>query len=306
MQSLSDTSSIVRVRTTFLPSETDENENENMSYYLKTKRARYEGLSLEQRLRTPSMRPLAKPLKDMFEMVMSRGKLPIPMREDKAGENTTHDEDQTEDIEAMRRRESVQDQDDLLFGDPDHQMDSFLNDDTHHEDHLQKDDHLDDMIHNDDELDQYDRENDVPPPFDHDDDDERGEYPSLNDSNIMMESPEDFSLASVNDLQGQGKYHSQHRQEDISIGGAGHHKWHPHTIKVMGFLRRKISREQPTTTYQTLMKPTQSRRTAAAFFFEMLQLKTLNYVDVDQSTPYGDIQIKATEHFHDPIPTLDN
>lgn len=58
-------------------------------------------------------------------------------------------------------------------------------------------------------------------------------------------------------------------------------------------------------TYNQLTKHTQSRRTAAGLFFELLQLKTLNYIDVDQSRPYGDIKITQATRFAEHIPVVD-
>jgi cohesin complex subunit SCC1 len=62
---------------------------------------------------------------------------------------------------------------------------------------------------------------------------------------------------------------------------------------------------QSEVTYKQLTKNTQNRRTAAALFFELLQLKTLNYVDVDQSRPYGDIKITKATRFSETIPAVD-
>jgi cohesin complex subunit SCC1 len=62
---------------------------------------------------------------------------------------------------------------------------------------------------------------------------------------------------------------------------------------------------QKEVTYNQLTKHTQSRRTAAALFFELLQLKTLNYVDVQQSRPYGDIKISQASRFGEHIPAVD-
>lgn len=39
------------------------------------------------------------------------------------------------------------------------------------------------------------------------------------------------------------------------------------------------------------------KRTAAGCFFEVLQLKTWNYIDVSQDTPYEDIRVTKTKRF---------
>ena len=110
------------------------------------------------------------------------------------------------------------------------------------------------------------------------------------------------------------------------------HKWHPHTVRVMQVLRENLNLQPagvattnpavskeveatgipddgtknsaPSTTYRRLTGQTNSRRTAAALFFELLQLKTLNYVQLDQQNPYGDITIQKGARFDEPIAAL--
>lgn len=61
---------------------------------------------------------------------------------------------------------------------------------------------------------------------------------------------------------------------------------------------------QDEVTYKQLTKNTPNRRTAAALFFELLQLKTLDFVDIKQSQAYGDISVSKATHFSDAIPAL--
>lgn len=61
---------------------------------------------------------------------------------------------------------------------------------------------------------------------------------------------------------------------------------------------------QDEVTYKQLTKQTHSRRTAAALFFELLQLKTLDYVDLDQTRSYGDIKITKATRFTETIPAV--
>ncbi|EQC31642.1 hypothetical protein SDRG_10807 [Saprolegnia diclina VS20] len=82
------------------------------------------------------------------------------------------------------------------------------------------------------------------------------------------------------------------------------HKWHPHTVKVMKVLRTSMQ-DHDSVSYQQLAKSTRSRRTAAALFFELLQLKTLDLVDVNQPTAYGNIHVTKTDRFADYIPAVD-
>lgn len=109
----------------------------------------------------------------------------------------------------------------------------------------------------------------------------------------------DIELAAVNDLQ--GNMDESFDGENISTA---QHKWHPHTVKVMRVLRQSLN-ENEEVTYKQLTKQTKTRRTAAALFFELLQLKTLNYVEIDQSRPFGDIHISKSTRFDEHIPAVD-
>ncbi|TMW67967.1 hypothetical protein Poli38472_007639 [Pythium oligandrum] len=111
----------------------------------------------------------------------------------------------------------------------------------------------------------------------------------------------DIELGAVNDLQ--ASIDDTMDDDHVNFSTA-QHKWHPHTVKVMKVLRKSLD-DKTEVTYNQLTKNTQNRRTAAALFFELLQLKTLNYVDVDQSTPYGDIKISKATRFTDHIPAVD-
>lgn len=110
---------------------------------------------------------------------------------------------------------------------------------------------------------------------------------------------DELRLDAVNDFSG-----VPDETELMAMSASGHHKWHPHTAKVLGFLRQSMQ-EEPSTSYGHMTRNTKSRRTAAACFFEILQLKTLNFIDVNQSLPYGDIQVTPSERFHEHVPILD-
>jgi cohesin complex subunit SCC1 len=45
-----------------------------------------------------------------------------------------------------------------------------------------------------------------------------------------------------------------------------------------------------------------TRRTAASVFFEILQLKTWDFIELDQPEPYGDIGITAGVRFQEAPP----
>merc|ERR1711865_1204572 len=102
-------------------------------------------------------------------------------------------------------------------------------------------------------------------------------------------APDDFDLSAVNDF-------SEIREDDGDIeenNADGHaRKWHPHTVKVMELLRDRLETagQDSSVGFQALARG-RKKRTAAGCFFEVLQLKTWNYIDVSQDTPYGDIRV---------------
>jgi hypothetical protein len=84
-------------------------------------------------------------------------------------------------------------------------------------------------------------------------------------------------------------------------------KWHRHTTKVYTMLKDGISSpEDPNKpnqlSYLKISKGV-SRRTAAGVFFELLQLKTWDFIELEQDESYGDIQIAAGVRFNEPPPS---
>ncbi|CAI5728770.1 unnamed protein product [Peronospora effusa] len=108
----------------------------------------------------------------------------------------------------------------------------------------------------------------------------------------------DIELGAVNDIRSDANSAAQ------TEASAAQHKWHPHTVKVMKLLRKSLQNNEEVT-YNQLTKNTQDRRTAAALFFEILQLKTLDYVDVEQAAPFSDITISKAARFSEHIPSVD-
>ncbi|GMF14524.1 unnamed protein product [Phytophthora fragariaefolia] len=111
----------------------------------------------------------------------------------------------------------------------------------------------------------------------------------------------DIELGAVNDIRADA---NNIGEVDHAGASSAQHKWHPHTVKVMKVLRKSLHNKEEVT-YKQLTKKTQDRRTAAALFFELLQLKTLDYVDVEQSAPYSDIKISKSARFSEHIPAVD-
>lgn len=88
--------------------------------------------------------------------------------------------------------------------------------------------------------------------------------------------------------------------------------WHPNTIKILGFLRkhfeaaerrdrRKGAKGPPSLSMHKIAADA-TRSAAANFFFEILQLKTWDYIQLKQGEPYEDITITKARRFDDPIP----
>ena len=86
-----------------------------------------------------------------------------------------------------------------------------------------------------------------------------------------------------------------------SVGEAS--KWNKRTLAMMQFLKGTLEGAD-SVSYQSLAKG-RARRTVAGCFFELLQLKTLGRIDVDQSAgAYTDIHIKRGPSFEDAMPML--
>ena len=100
---------------------------------------------------------------------------------------------------------------------------------------------------------------------------------------------EEFALGAVNDIQADAN-------ASVHVDAAGN-KWHPHTTKVLGMLRNNMEGEK-SLSFTTLSEGC-SRRTAAGVFFELLQLKTWDYIDVNQADAYGDITVAPGVKFND-------
>jgi cohesin complex subunit SCC1 len=90
------------------------------------------------------------------------------------------------------------------------------------------------------------------------------------------------------------------RQEagDDAVSSMG--KWHKHTVKVYSMLKDNMTapeededaeESKPGRLSYNKLSAGCSRRTAAGVFFELLQLKTWDYIDLDQDESYGDIKV---------------
>ncbi len=160
---------------------------------------------------------------------------------------------------------------------------------------------------------------DIPMPFDNEEEEEE-EFPppgeGFAEDMVGMASPtksvdskkSDFSLGAVNDLEGDLEDEPRQGQGDNLVSSST--KWHKHTVKVLGMLKRNmgaIDEDEDTDekvkelSYNKLSYGT-SRRTACGVFFELLQLKTWDFIEMTQDTSYGDIKILQGARFNEEPP----
>lgn len=115
-----------------------------------------------------------------------------------------------------------------------------------------------------------------------------------------------FELEWVNDL-GEEFEEADERQEPGSNTVSSSSKWHKHTVKVLSLLKNQMGRGEDLTaddvvgeselSYNNLSEGC-SRRTAAGVFFELLQLKTWDFIELDQEESYGDIKVGSFIWFY--------
>ncbi|KAG7380074.1 Double-strand-break repair protein rad21 [Phytophthora boehmeriae] len=239
-----------------------------------TKRTGIDMLSGEDIFSRPCITDISEELLKMFKVTMNKRKFPFASAEKSA--------DHTEEIEMTRRMSANST---LLDGTV---TNGSFDDSTLHE--IDEDHHFEfaDMGSTEpikeDEYPDYD----IGAPIEPDD-------RELEDLNV------DIELGAVNDLRGN---ESEIGEADHADASTAQHKWHPHTVKVMKVLRTSLDNKEEVT-YKQLTKKKPDRRTAAALFFELLQLKTLDYVDIQQAAPYSDIKISKAARFSEHIPAVD-
>lgn len=112
-----------------------------------------------------------------------------------------------------------------------------------------------------------------------------------------------LSLGAVNDLESDflsKQSTTTDRQEQGSDLISSSSKWHSNTVKVLEIIKREMEKtDDNTLSFQSLTKGCR-RRTASGFFFELLQLKTWDFIEVNQQESYGDILVRPGARFNDP------
>lgn len=149
-------------------------------------------------------------------------------------------------------------------------------------------------------------------PFDEEDEQFAAQHYDSGFANDMeaMGSPSsqrsEFSLGAVNDME--GDLDDEPRQEQGEELASSSSKWHKHTVKVLDMLKRNIAeddddKQRPQQLSFDKLSHGTSRRTACGVFFELLQLKTWSFIELDQSKSYGDIKITKGARFHENPPS---
>ena len=113
-----------------------------------------------------------------------------------------------------------------------------------------------------------------------------------------------FSLGATNGVDDVDFGNDDEDRDDMTTTTS---KWHRNTLKVFDVLKKNLaptdgSDKKDVVSYNELSAGV-SRRTAAGFFFELLQLKTLNYIELNQDESYGDIKVSAGVKFMEDPPS---
>lgn len=161
-------------------------------------------------------------------------------------------------------------------------------------------------------------DDDMPQPMDEEEEEDRlaqeqeGGVPFADDM-FAMQSParsvdsqrSSFSLGAVNDLEKEIAGERQEQGEELATSES---KWHKHTVRVLGMLNKNMTTD---TGHETLPNSLSydklsygvSRRTACGVFFELLQLKTWDFIELGQEESYSDITITPGVRFNESPPT---
>lgn len=161
-------------------------------------------------------------------------------------------------------------------------------------------------------------------------DDDAFEQPHLKDEiqvdfddRSLASHESSFYLGAVNDALGVNTTRAREEDENDPRQAAGtdlilsNTKWHKHTVKVMGMLKRNMGsskhgdidadgdvpeNKSSQLSYNKLSHGC-SRRTAAGVFFELLQLKTWDFIELEQDESYGDITVTPGAKYNEDPPS---
>ena len=124
-----------------------------------------------------------------------------------------------------------------------------------------------------------------------------------------------LDLGMVNDMVLDSDEEDETEEDRQALGdvSSSSTKWHKHTVRVYKHLQKCIQDPNSTAASEEETKPESvdfdeltkhvvSRRNASSIFFEMLQLKTWDFIEVDQDQAYGKIAISAGLRFGEDAP----
>jgi cohesin complex subunit SCC1 len=100
-------------------------------------------------------------------------------------------------------------------------------------------------------------------------------------------------------------------EDDRQTTAGSSTKWHKHTVRVFSHLKKCLDNDNNNDNndndnsmvdFHELTKHMVSRRNASSVFFEMLQLKTWDFIELDQDEPYGTISVSKGARFSEDVP----
>lgn len=109
----------------------------------------------------------------------------------------------------------------------------------------------------------------------------------------LLEEDEEEGEGSEEAASSPGRGQRGEEEEEVAF------TWHPNTVKILTFLRRQIKGKRPVSLKKLAAEA--SRTNVAKFFWELLQLKTWDFITLEQPEAYGDIVIGPGKRFRDEI-----
>jgi len=174
----------------------------------------------------------------------------------------------------------------------------------------------------DDEEDEDEEPPDVPvPDFGDDDEEENNANAALKRKRGDDDEEDLLDLGMVNDMVLDDSDDDDDRDDDADdrpAESSASTKWHKHTVRVYQHLRKCLKDPNnavddededfsaapapDSVRFHDITKHVVSRRNAAGVFFEMLQLKTWDFIELNQDESYGEIFISAGVRFGENAP----
>jgi len=226
-------------------------------------------LSVEERLAQPAIRGLCPELKALFAMTMTTGPLPFPLlreregeRDEGMGEEKDHEEG---DIEVTRGA-----------GVRDSARPSFLGEGPQSVEQDAPDYNQSDFGY--DEVPAYDTE-----------------FVGVSDTSALgmrMEQAVGLDDVALDEDEENPRLENRKRQSSIDTTLKAPDSWNARTALVMEVLQDQL-RDKDEVTFDEISTGI-TRKTAAACFLEILQLKTWGLLKASQDEPFSDIRISAT------------